>query len=226
MRALVLDFGGVISRTLFETHAQTEAALGLPAGTLSWRGPFDPANDALWRDMQAGRISERGYWLQRAREVGRLLGEDWSEMCTLVQRARGAEPDAVARPETLALMREAHATGLKLAILSNELDLFYGAALRQRMAALRDVELIVDATYTGILKPDARSYALCTEQLLVAPGDCLFVDDQMRNVDGARAAGMVALWFDVTRPQQSCDEARRRLGLAVAGGERLANDRA
>ncbi|MCU0940211.1 MAG: HAD-IA family hydrolase [Burkholderiaceae bacterium] len=215
MRALVLDFGGVISRTLFETHHQTEAALGLPAGTLQWRGPFDPASDALWRDMQAGRLSERDYWLMRTREVGRLLGEDWTEMQTLVQRARGAEPDRVARPETLALMREAHAAGCKLAILSNELDLFYGAALRQRMAALRDVELIVDATYTGILKPDPRAYALCTNQLGVAPAECLFVDDQQRNVDGATAAGMAALWFDVTQPAASCSAARRALGLSA-----------
>jgi putative hydrolase of the HAD superfamily len=35
--ALVLDFGGVISRTLFDTHAQTEQALVLPAGTLTWQ---------------------------------------------------------------------------------------------------------------------------------------------------------------------------------------------
>ncbi len=216
MRALVLDFGGVISRTLFETHGETEAALGLPPGTLQWRGPFDPEGDALWRDMQTGRIAERDYWLQRTREVGRLLGEDWSEMRTLVQRARGAEPDAVARPETLALMREAAAAGLKLAILSNELDLFYGAALRGRMAALRDVALIVDATYTGVLKPDPRAYALCTERLGVAPGECVFVDDQPRNVEGAARAGMVAVHFDVVRPGHSCDEARRRLGLPAA----------
>lgn len=216
MRALVLDFGGVISRTLFETHAQTEAALGLGPGTLAWRGPFDPAGDALWRDMQAGRISERGYWLQRTREVGRLLGEDWDEMQTLVQRARGAEPDAVARPETLALMRAARAAGIRLAILSNELDLFYGAALRQRMAALRDVELIVDATYTGILKPEPRAYALCTQQLGMAPGDCVFVDDQLRNVEGAQAVGMPAVWFDVRHPGVACAQAARLLGLPGA----------
>ncbi len=216
MRALVLDFGGVISRTLFETHGETEAALGLPAGTLRWRGPFDPEGDALWRDMQAGRITERDYWLQRTREVGRLLGEDWSEMQTLVQRARGAEPDAVARPETLALMREAAAAGLRLAILSNELDLFYGTALRTRMAALRDVALIVDATYTGVLKPDPRAYALCTDRLGVAPGESVFLDDQPRNVEGAARAGMVAVQFDVVRPGRSCDEARRRLGLPAA----------
>src|SRR5690242_17483615 len=51
-QALVLDFGGVISRTLFETHALTEAALGLEAGTLGWRGPFAPETDPLWQSMQ------------------------------------------------------------------------------------------------------------------------------------------------------------------------------
>jgi len=213
MRALVLDFGGVISRTLFETHDQTETALGLPAGTLQWRGPFAPDTDAAWRDMQAGRISERDYWLLRTREVGRLLGEDWDQMQTLVQRARGAEPDRVARPETLALMRDARAAGQRLAILSNELDLFYGADLRERMRALREVEVIVDATYTGILKPNPRAYALCVQQLGVAPADCVFVDDQQRNVEGAAAVGMTALWFDVTKPRASCDTARRALRL-------------
>ena len=44
--ALVLDFGGVVTRTLFETHDLTEKALGLPGGTLTWKGPFDPASDS------------------------------------------------------------------------------------------------------------------------------------------------------------------------------------
>src|SRR6059036_3806417 len=82
IEALVLDFGGVISRTLFETHHLTERALGLPPGTLKWRGPFDPATDPLWRDMQADRITERDYWTARTHEVGGLLGEQWSEMQT------------------------------------------------------------------------------------------------------------------------------------------------
>jgi electron transfer flavoprotein beta subunit len=71
-KALVLDFGGVISRTLFETHALTERALGLKPGTLTWRGPFDPDSDPLWRSMQSGDISERDYWLERTRETGAI----------------------------------------------------------------------------------------------------------------------------------------------------------
>ena len=47
-KALILDFGGVVTRTMFETHDITERALGLPAGSLTWRGPFDTATDPLW----------------------------------------------------------------------------------------------------------------------------------------------------------------------------------
>lgn len=75
-RALILDFGGVVTRTLFETHDVTERTLGLTSGTLTWRGPFDPASDPLWVSMQKHEISERDYWLARAGEVGRLVGED------------------------------------------------------------------------------------------------------------------------------------------------------
>jgi putative hydrolase of the HAD superfamily len=164
-RALILDFGGVITRTLFETHDLTERALGLAPGTLTWRGPFAPDTDPLWRDMQAGRITERAYWARRTAEVAALLGQDWTRMSDFVRAARGADPDAVIRPEFRAAIARARAAGIRLAILSNELDLFYGADFRARLPFLRDVEVIVDATHTGILKPDPRAYAAVLDAL-------------------------------------------------------------
>jgi putative hydrolase of the HAD superfamily len=207
MKALVLDFGGVITRTLFETHAASERALGLASGTLTWRGPFDPASDPLWRDMQADKISERDYWLTRAREVGSLVGEQWDHMETMVRRVRGADIDAAIRPEAVAAIHAAKAGGHKLAILSNELDLFYGAGIRERWALFARFDAVVDATHTKILKPDGRAYALCIERLGVAARDCVLVDDQLRNVDGARRAGMHAVHFDVMQPARSYAEA-------------------
>jgi putative hydrolase of the HAD superfamily len=212
-QALVLDFGGVISRTLFETHALSEAALGLPAGTLTWRGPFDPASDTLWRDMQADKISERGYWLARTRETGRLLGEDWQRMETFVQRARGADVDAVIRPEAVAAIHAAKAAGCRLAILSNELDLFYGAEFRKRLPLLGLFDVVVDATHTHVLKPDPRAYQRCIAELGLPAGDCVFVDDQARNVAGARQCGMRCVQFDVQAPAASFDTALAMLGL-------------
>ncbi len=212
-QAFILDFGGVITRTLFETHDISEAALGLARGSLTWRGPFDPDSDPLWRDMQAGLISERDYWLMRTREVGRQVGENWDRMETLVTRARGADPAASIRPEAVASIEAAKAAGCRLGIISNELDLFYGRELRQRVDVLRHFDCIIDATYTGILKPDPRAYALCVDQLGVPTADCVFVDDQQRNIDGALRAGMRAVHFDIAQPAQSYRRALALLGV-------------
>ena len=212
-RALILDFGGVVTRTLFETHDLTEKALGLKPSTLTWRGPFDVATDPLWQTMQRDEISERDYWMTRTREVGVLVGEEWTAMETLVQRARGAEPELILRPEARIAIETAKAAGIKLAILSNELDLFYGAEFRKRFPLMDLFDVIVDATYTKILKPDPRSYESCLAELGLAESKCVFVDDQKRNADGAVAVGIPTVHFDVMNPAQSYTAALNLLGL-------------
>lgn len=212
-KALVLDFGGVISRTMFETHEQNEDALGLPPGTLTWRGPFDPEHDIVWQDMQAGKISERDYWTYRMKETAALVGEDWTDISVFVDRARGADPNSAIRPEALAAIDTAQRAGARLAILSNELDLFYGVELRRELGFLERFDTIVDATYTRILKPDPRAYAFVTDALKLAPERCVFVDDQLKNIRGAKAFGMKTVHFDVTCPRESYAEALQLLGI-------------
>lgn len=214
-KALVLDFGGVVSKTMFETHALSEKALGLPAGTLGWQGPFDPVNDPLWQKMQRDEISERDYWHRRTSEVASLLGEEWTEMQTFVQRARGADPDAIVRPEARRAISAIHAAGYRLAVLSNELDLFYGADFRRKLPMLDVFELIVDATYTGILKPDPRAYQMVSDGMNLPLSACVFVDDQLRNITGAQRAGMRTVHFDVTNPEKSYAEALNYFGLTL-----------
>jgi len=212
-RALVLDYGGVICLTAFERHATTERSLGLPPGTLRWRGPFDLEGDPLWRDMLADRISEREYWRRRALEVGRLVGEEWTETRMLMQRSLGDDPVANIRPEAQATVNALCASGRRVGVLTNEMDLFNGAAFRARLPILAKMNTIVDATYTGILKPDARAYQAVADALETPIGHCLMVDDQPRNVDGALRAGMQAEWFDVTQPAASYAKVMERMGL-------------
>ncbi|WLA80003.1 HAD family hydrolase [Bradyrhizobium elkanii] len=212
-QALVLDFGGVISKTLFETHDLTERTLGLAPCTLKWLGPFAPDSDPLWTSMQRSEISERDYWLTRSREVGRLVGEDWRDMETFVKRARGADPDTVIRPEAARAITLAADAGFRLAILSNELDLFYGADFRSRLSILKRFDTIVDATHTGILKPDPRAYQSVLDELALEADNCVFVDDQRRNIAGAAACNMRTVLFDVRNPATSYGEALRHFGL-------------
>jgi putative hydrolase of the HAD superfamily len=134
-------------------------------------------------------------------------------MQTFVQRARGADVQSVIRTEAVVAVHRAKVAGCKLAVLSNELDLFYGASFREQVPLLQLFDVIIDASYTGILKPDRRAYEMCTEALGVAPANCVFVDDQSRNVLGAIHQGWQAVQFDVTQPTDSYQQALALLGL-------------
>ncbi len=76
-----------------------------------------------------------------------------------------------------------------------------------------DFDVIVDATHTKILKPDPRAYQTCLEALNLPAAACVFVDDQRRNVDGARAIGLETVHFDVADPAAGYTKALNLLGL-------------
>lgn len=212
-KALLLDFGSVISVSVFERHRDTEALLGLPAGSLGWMGPMAPDTDPLWQAMQRDEITERNYWESRARELGEAVGEPGWDVLTMLTRVRQTDPNAVVRPRMKTLIRQARAQGIRVGILSNELELFYGKEFLSRMDILGEMEVIVDATHNHILKPDPRAYALAVEALALKPEEILFVDDQFRNIAGAVKAGLQTQYFDLRDISGNIAAVAARLGL-------------
>lgn len=196
-RALLLDFGSVISESAFERHRQTERTLNLAPGSLRWLGPFDPEHDALWNSMLNDEITEREYWATRAREIGLAVGEPGWDMAMLLARLQPADPNGVVRPQMRRLILAARAQGIQVGVLSNEFELFYGAGMALSIDVMRDMDAIVDASHTKILKPDPRAYALALASLGRAASEVLFVDDQFRNIAGAVRAGLQAQYFDL-----------------------------
>ena len=194
---LLLDFGSVVSVSLFERHRETERQLGLAPQSLTWQGALAPETDELWQAMQRDEISERDYWAARAREVGTALGESGWDMAMLIRRARQADAESAVRAEMRRLLVAARACGIRLGILSNDLGLFYGQEFLERMRVLGHFDAVIDATHTGILKPDPRAYALALAALGLPAGAVLFVDDQLRNVVGAAKAGLQTQLFDL-----------------------------
>jgi putative hydrolase of the HAD superfamily len=115
--------------------------------------------------------------------------ETWTTLPQFMKHIRGTDPALAIRPEAHNVITTAKRQGVKLAILSNELDHFYGQDFRAKLPLLRNFDLIVDATYTGILKPDPRAYAFVTDGLALPANACLFVDDQIRNVRAREGRG-------------------------------------
>lgn len=215
---LLLDFGSVLTYSLFEKHRDTEAILGLPAHSLDWLGPLDPSTDELWRAMQDNRITERDYWARRADEIGRACGETGWDMYALLSRVRHTQPNAAIRSDMRALVRAAARAGIKVGILSNELELFYGQAFLDRLDIMADIAVMVDGSHSKILKPDAAAYRAAVDAMQLPPARLLFVDDQFRNIAGAQAAGLQTQYFDL-RDVAGCSAAiAARLSLDLSSG--------
>jgi putative hydrolase of the HAD superfamily len=103
-------------------------------------------------------------------------------------------------------------------VLTNDLHDFHDQAWIDGIRVLAEVGCVVDASRQGTRKPDPAAYRLVLDRLGVAPDRAVFVDDQPANTAGAAAAGMAAVWFDVTRPDDSYWKVRHALGLASDDG--------
>lgn len=56
-------------------------------------------------------------------------------------------------------------------------------------------DVLVLSSEIGFAKPDREAYEITAQRLDVSPSECVFVDDAKVNCDGAKAAGMTAIWY-------------------------------
>jgi putative hydrolase of the HAD superfamily len=212
IEALVLDFGGPVLKTPFELRGIGEQRAGLPAGSLAWTGPFDPASDSDWQALQAEQITEREYWQRRANEFAELTGSEPTFQAMLAYLFE-IDEDQMLRPGARLLVSDAKAAGYKVSVLTNDMKAFHGQAWVDRMTILSELDALVDGSVEHLLKPDPAIYQLMVDRLAVAADHCLFVDDQPANIAGAESVGMQTIWFDVLNPERSYQSVRARLGL-------------
>ena len=80
------------------------------------------------------------------------------------------------------------------------------------------MDVVVDGSVEGHLKPAPRLYELLAERLGASYAELVFLDDQRTNIRGAEALGITSVWFDVTDPDTSFAEVRKHLGLPTEAG--------
>ncbi|MDP2012430.1 MAG: HAD-IA family hydrolase, partial [Phenylobacterium sp.] len=73
--------------------------------------------------------------------------------------------------------------------LTNMSDETFEGTMAMSPAFKRLADIVVSGR-EGMIKPDPRIYALTCERFGLAPGDILFVDDSVANVESARAFGI------------------------------------
>jgi putative hydrolase of the HAD superfamily len=193
--AVVFDYGGVLCRRQpGPALATMEALAGVPGERL-WPAYWDQREP-----YDRGQVDGPGFWAA----VGRELGIDWSSDTDKL--AALTETDTLSwtdlEPHMIEWAAELSRTGVRTALLSNA-----PPELRDHLLAefewLERFDVTTFSCDLGLVKPEAAIYQACVEELGVAPGDALFLDDRQPNVDGALRAGLRAMVF--TNPDTLAD---------------------
>src|SRR5579864_704894 len=212
LNGLLLDIGGVVHSTamhLVGRLAETEPTM---QPVLERIGGIAGDRDDLWQQMLRRQVTEREYWAQRAAEFGAAVGEDWDTRAMMHRLYELPRQDWL-RAEMVDLMVDVKAAGLRLGALTNDMTAFHGPGWVERQEHLKLFDVIVDASLTGVMKPDPRAFSAGAEALGLPPGQIVFLDDMPWNVEGARQAGMTAVRVPWDDPGPAIDTARKLLGL-------------
>lgn len=178
---VLFDFGEVLG--LPQTPADRRSLAtnaGIDLATLEQRYWADR------HDYDSGDLSDAAYWSAVA---GRDLTDD------LVARLTHLDITSWLRlcPEVVAVHADLIADGVPTALFSNA-----PTAIADAIDILPELSGMRGRFFSARLrlaKPDAAAFAAVLEALGRSPGDVVFVDDRIVNVEGARAAGLLGVHF-------------------------------
>jgi putative hydrolase of the HAD superfamily len=211
-RGLLLDIGGVVHNTgvrMVERLARREPAM---QPVIEEIGGIASDRDELWQRMLRRQVTERDYWAQRAAELGAAVGETWDTRALMDRFYQLPEHEWLCAA-TIELMTDATAAGLRVGALTNDMTAFHGPEWVARQPHLKLFDVIVDASLTGVMKPDPRAFRGGADALGVPAEQIVFLDDMPWNTEGARQAGMTAVRVPWDDPAPAIDTARELLRL-------------
>jgi HAD superfamily hydrolase (TIGR01509 family) len=116
------------------------------------------------------------------------------------------------------LLSALRARGTRMHTLSNYPEWY--AWIEERLQLSRYVEWTFVSCHTGLRKPDAAAFRLAAQVLEHDPRECLFIDDRLRNCDGARSVGMDTIHFEGDVPRLRAELERRGILPAAAPSAR------
>ena len=193
IKAVISDFGGVITMPLMEGFIRAHAEIGIPVEDLAtaMRLAAERASEPPLWTLERGQMSERDF----IRGLEDMLGEVTGKPVDL--DGYGHRLMHALEPNTPLLdyyrrLRDEH--GLRLAVLTNNVR-EWQPIWRGRFAIDELFELVVDSGFEGTRKPEPEIYALTLERLGLPGEQCAFLDDVEINVTAASEAGMHGIHF-------------------------------
>ena len=176
---IIFDVGGVLSKDMIDTKLIDLAA------------SYDLDVDSLLREKSQyrdladlGKISDSEFWIQILDHFGIQATEKDTEIDSYIVLVDG----------TLAIARSL-SEKYAMAILSND-SKEMGALRRKKFGFDEIFNPIVISGYFGVKKPNVEIYKILLDKLNSPAEECLFIDNNQDNIDGAQSVGIQTILFE------------------------------
>ena len=237
-KAVLWDFGGVITSSPFEAFNRFEAAHDLPQDIIRSINAQNPETNA-WAQFESNALSLDAFDAQFTAEA-QALGYTISGRQVLALLGGELRPEMV---QALEIIRQT----LKIACITNNVPSSKPAPLSDNsfdnqlekqpdyqsghqqdhllekektprqaprmQEVLAMFDLVIESSKLGIRKPDPRIYTHACECLAIAPREAIFLDDLGINLKPARQLGMRTI--KVITPEQALSDLEPLLGIAL-----------
>jgi putative hydrolase of the HAD superfamily len=185
-KALIVDFGGVLTTPMQEAMERFSAELGIELQDLVRvaLAAYSGSEDRLVTDFETGRISEEEFAAAFAARLESVANRPVDPQ-GLIERIFRLDIEE----EMIDLIVTARNAGFKTGLCSNS----WGTRLYPRARLDPIFDVLVISGEVGLRKPEAGIYELVSKKLGVEPAACIFVDDHPGHLAPALELGMTTV---------------------------------
>lgn len=188
IKAILWDFGGVLTTSPFEAFNRYEEEHQLPMDFIRGINSVNPTTNA-WSKLENGLISIEAFdreFEAESKVAGHSVpGKD------VLRLLSGA-----VRPRMVNALKKCKQQ-FKVGCLTNNIKPDDGSALHgndEQLAEYMDImglfDVIIESSVEGVRKPDPEIYRIALSRMEVKAEECVFLDDLGINLKPARAIGM------------------------------------
>ena len=198
-RGLLIDYGGVLTTSLFDSFAEFCAQEGLEREAIARSLRGDRRARELLIALETGRLAEDEF----ESCLAEILGVTAKDL--IARMFAGSQPD----PVMTAAVRAAHEAGIRTGLVSNS----WGTSRYDRALLEELFDAVLISGEVGIRKPAPEIYRLAAERIGLPPREWVFVDDLAFNLTPAAELGMATVHHVDT--EQTVTELERLLGVSL-----------
>ena len=200
-KAIIWDFGGVITSSPFEAFNEFEEVNGLPKDIIRTINSENPDMNA-WAQFESNSITIDQFddlFLKEAKAKGfDIKGRD------IIKLLKGS-----IRENMVSFLRELKAD-FKLGCITNNVKPSSEENTdNETKEAMSIFDHVIESSIVGIRKPNPEIYMMSCDALNVSPDQCIYLDDLGINLKPARELGMTTI--KVIQPEDAIQEVRNLL---------------